>query len=127
MSVWVNFCNNPRGRMVGDCVTRAISKALDKSWKDAYLLIASKGYALADMPTSNMVWGQVLEDYGFKRHSLPDTCPTCYTIGDFADDHLNGMYVVGTGNHVVTIVDGQIFDSWDSRNETALYYWSKEE
>lgn len=118
---------NPAGRNVGDCAIRAVAKALDLDWETAYVLISMAGYQMNDMPSSNSVWGAVLRKNGFYRHVLPSTCPDCYTVGDFADEHPHGVYVVGTGNHVVTIVDGTAFDSWDSRREIVSYFWSENE
>ncbi len=80
---------------------------------------------MGDMPSSNSVWGAVLRQNGFSRYAIPNTCPDCYTIGDFADENPKGTYVVGTGNHVCTIRDGVVFDSWDSRREIPQYYWKK--
>lgn len=121
------FNNNPVNRSVGDCAVRAVSVALDVDWETAYALIAMNGYLMADMPSSNAVFGSVLRQNGFTRHIIPDSCPNCYTVGDFADENQHGIYVVGTGNHVVTIKDGTVFDSWDSRQEIPQYYWHKED
>lgn len=126
MSRWIHFNPSPVGRNVGDCAVRAIAKALDTDWESAYALIALNGYLMADMPSSNAVWGAVLRQNGFYRHAVPNTCPDCYTIGDFAEDHPEGVFVVGTGNHVCTIRDGNVFDSWDSTREIPQFYWSKE-
>ena len=127
MSKWTLYNPSPVGRNVGDCSVRAVAKALDTDWETAYALIAMNGYLMADMPSSNAVWGAVLRQNGFSRYAVPSTCPDCYTIGDFADDHPHGVYVVGTGNHVCTIRDGVIFDSWDSRSEIPQFYWRKKE
>ena len=127
MSRWQMFSNNPTGRNVGDCAVRAVSLALDTDWETAYALIAMNGYLMGDVPSSNSVWGAVLRQNGFSRYAVPNTCPDCYTVGDFADDHPEGVYVVGTGNHVCTIKDGIVMDSWDSRNEVPVYYWSRKE
>ena len=118
---------NPAGRNVGDCAIRAVAKALDLDWETAYVLISMAGYQMNDMPSSNSVWGAVLRKNGFYRHVMHSTCPDCYTVEDFADEHPHGVYVVGTGNHVVTIVDGTVFDSWDSRREIVSYFWSENE
>ena len=126
MAVWKLYNPSPVGRNVGDCSVRAVAKALDTDWETAYALIAMNGYLMADMPSSNAVWGAVLRQNGFSRYAVPSTCPDCYTIGDFADDHPHGVYVVGTGNHVCTIRDGVVFDSWDSRSEIPQYYWTKD-
>ena len=127
MSRWIQYNPSPVGRNVGDCSVRAVAKALDTDWETAYAMIAMNGYLMGDMPSSNAVWGAVLRQNGFSRYAVPNTCPDCYTIGDFADDHPHGVYVVGTGNHVCTIRDGVIFDSWDSRSEIPQFYWSKKE
>ena len=127
MSRWKRFQNNPAGRNVGDCSVRAVSVALGISWEDAYAEIAKAGFLMADMPSSNSVWGAVLRQHGFYRHAIPNTCPDCYTMEQFAEDHPEGIYVVGTGNHVATIRDGWIMDAWDSSQEVPVFYWQKEE
>ena len=127
MAHWELFNPSPSGRNVGDCSVRAIAKALNIGWGKAYTLIAASGFTLHDMPSSNAVWGTVLSHSGFERHIIPNTCQDCYTIGDFADDHPHGTYVVGTGSHVVTVIDGVLYDSWDSRNEIPVYYWARKD
>lgn len=122
---WIRYNPNPAGRNVGDCAVRALTIALDTDWEDAYETIARFGYNMADMPSSDSVWGAVLRSYGYVRETVPNTCPECYTLADFALDHPEGVYVVGTGGHVVTIVDGVLYDSWDSSREIPIYYWYK--
>lgn len=120
-----NYWNpSPTGSRVGDCSVRAVSKALDIDWESAYTMLALKGFEMGDMPNANAVINAVLRSKGFERHTIPNTCPDCYTIGNFADENSSGTYVLGTGNHVVTIVDGIIYDSWDSSNEIPLFYWA---
>ena len=125
MNVWVWYNPSPAGRNVGDCSVRAVAKALDTDWEHAYALIAAAGFALNDVPSSNAVWGSVLRNHGFVRSSLPPTCPDCYTAADFARDHPNGTYVLGFGNHVATLKNGRLFDSWDSTGLSPQYFWEK--
>lgn len=127
MSRWRNYNPSPVGRNVGDCAIRAVAKALNTDWETAYAMIALNGYLMGDMPSSNAVWGAVLRQEGFKRYAIPNRCPDCYTLDDFAKDNPKGVFVVGTGNHVATIKDGLIWDSWDSSKEIPIYYWTKEE
>ena len=124
MGRWRYFLNNPSGRNVGDCSIRAVSVALGIDWETAYALIANAGFLMNDVISSNSVWGAVLRQHGFKRHILPNSCPDCYSLEQFAEDHPKGVYVVGTGNHVATVKDGEIWDSWDSSNEIPIYFWS---
>ena len=125
MNTWVWYNPSPKGRNVGDCAVRAVAKALDTDWETAYALMASAGFALGDVISSNAVWGSVLRKNGFVRSSIPPTCPDCYTAEDFARDHPTGTYVLGFGNHTATVKDGRLFDSWDSTQLIPQYYWEK--
>jgi hypothetical protein len=116
---------SPAGRHVGDCSVRAVAKALNTDWETAYAMIATMGFAMNDVPSSNSVWGAVLRQHGFNRSGIPNTCPDCYTAEEFARDHPKGVYVLGFGNHVATVKDGKIWDSWDSSQEIPQYYWQK--
>jgi hypothetical protein len=118
--------NNPKGLKIGDCVIRAISAALNQTWERTYIDLCIEGFLFADMPNSNTVFASYLRNKGFKRYSVPDTCPDCYTIGQFADDHPTGTYIVCTGSHVVCIKDSKVMDNWDSTGETVAYYFLKE-
>lgn len=117
------FNNNPMSRNVGDCSVRAVSKALGIDWETAYIEIMLNGYAMCDMPSSDAVFGSVLRQNGFKRAIVPNSCPDCYTIADFCKENPEGKYVLGTGGHVVAVVDGNYYDSWDSGQEIPLYVW----
>lgn len=110
---------------VGDCVIRAISKALGQTWEETYSGIALKGYELANMPSANHVWGSYLKDKGYGRHIIPDEHVSGYTVADFAHDHPYGTYILALDGHVVCVKDGDWWDTWDSRNETPVYYWEK--
>ena len=126
MSRWKLWNENPTGRNVGDCAVRAIAVALGVDWETAYALIAEAGYLMGDMPSSNSVWGAVLRQHGFKRAIIPNNCPDCYSAEQFAADRPKGMYVLGFGNHVATVKDGLIYDSWDSSKEVPQYFWWKD-
>lgn len=123
--MYIYFNPNPAGRHVGDCSVRAIAKALGISWDDAYRLIAEQGFMMGDMPSSDAVWGAVLKEHGFYRSTVPNICPYCYTAAQFCQAHPRGVYVLGFGKHVATVIDGDIYDSWDSSEEIPAYYWHK--
>lgn len=125
--MWQKYNPNPVGRSVGDCAVRAVAKALDVSWETAYSMMAVNGFAMGDMPSSNSVWGAVLRQHGFSRSAIENTCPDCYTAEDFCHDHPEGTFVLGFGNHTCCVIDGVIFDSWDSSAEAPQYYWYKGE
>ena len=125
--MWREYNPNPTGRRVGDCSVRAVSAALGIDWESAFCLLANAAFQMGDMPSSDSVWGAVLRMHGFKRRAVPDTCPDCYTAEAFAADHPEGVYVLGFGGHVATVVGGDLFDSWDSSQLSPQFYWYKEE
>lgn len=124
--MYVNYNPNPKKKIVGDCVIRAVSLALGESWQNVYGDITVKGYILADMPSSDAVWSAYIRGKGFKMKPIPDTCPACYTVKDFCIDHPTGTYILKCPDHVVTVIDGDHYDVFDSSDETVLFYYVKE-
>lgn len=125
--MWIKYNPNPTGRLVGDCAVRAVARALEISWEDAYNMIASNGYAMGDMPSSDSVWGSVLRQHGFYRKAIPNSCPDCYTVSDFCMDNPVGTFVLGFGGHVATVVDGDLYDSWNSSMQIPVYVWYRKD
>lgn len=124
---FVFYNPNPSEKFVGDCVIRGISKVENIQWEDAYIGVSVKGLFMRDMPSSNAVWGAYLKTKGYNRHHIPNTCPDCYSVSDFAEDYDKGTFLLATGTHVVAVVDGDYYDAWDSGNEIPVYYWVKED
>ena len=123
--MWKEYLNNPVGRRVGDCAVRAIAKALGMGWEAAYIALVINGLQMGDMPSSDSVWGATLRQHGFYRTNIPDQCPMCYTAEDFCEEHPKGTYVLGFGGHVATVVDGVLYDAWDSSKEIPQFVWHK--
>lgn len=117
---------NPTGKHTIDCTIRAISKATGKPWRTVYSGICEEGYESCDMPSSNAVWGSYLRREGYKRYVIPNTCPDCYTIEDFCLDHPEGTFILATGTHVVAVIDGDYYDTWDSGSQIPIFFWKKE-
>lgn len=123
--MWEKYNPNPIALEGIDCTVRALTKALDISWEKAYAMLAVNGFILSDIMNANHVVNATLRQNGFQRHVIPDECPDCYTAEDFAEEHPQGTYVLAFGDHVCAVIDGTIFDSWDSRNRVPMFYWEK--
>lgn len=121
------FNPNPSNLSVGDCTIRAISKLISKDWQQTYLNLVVQGYIMSDLPSANRVWGSYLESLNFERKLIPNTCPNCYTVVDFCREHPIGKFLLATGEHVIAIIDGDYYDSWDSGREVPLYYYERRE
>lgn len=122
---FVLYNSNPENVEGIDCTVRAISAFLKRSWDDVYISLAVEGYIAKNMPNANSVWSSYLRKMGCLREIVPNSCPDCYTVSDFANDHPAGRYLLATGNHVVAVIDGDYLDTWDSGREIPFYCWTK--
>jgi hypothetical protein len=122
---YINYNANPLGKRVGDCVIRAISKVTDQDWQTTYSGLALQGYMLFDMPSANNVWASYLRKKGFRRHIVPDTCPDCYSVKDFCEDHPDGVYLLSLNKHVVAAEHGNYFDIFDCGDEPVIFYFER--
>lgn len=118
---------NPVGLHVRDCTVRALCVVLRIDWDSAHKLLSDTARSMGMMMDDPDVIRAILRRRGFRRDAIPDTCPDCYTIADFARDHKRGVYVVATGTHIVAIVNGDWYDSWNSGDEVPVYFWHKAE
>lgn len=122
MSRYRYYNPNPIRDDASDCVIRALCRVTGKSWAECYIDLVEKGLEIGDVISSNTVWIAQFRDLGFKKEIIPNTCPDCYTFEDFCIDNPQGIFVVGTGSHVATIVDGLLYDSWDSSEQIPLFF-----
>ena len=98
---------------------------MDEPWDKIYTDLSVLGFEMKDLLDSNAVWGKYLNRNGYRRHVIPDTCPDCLTIRDFCRDNPNGKFLLATGTHVVTVIDGDYYDTWDSGDKIPIHFWKK--
>ena len=123
---YIFYNPNPKRLIVGDCVIRAVSRLIEKDWDATCSMVSLQGFIQKDMPSSNDVWGEVLR----KNHFIPEIVlcqfsnPPC-NVREFAEKHSHGRYLLFVGGHVITVVDGDYYDTWDSGDEIPSYYWKE--
>lgn len=114
VSNWRPFNPNPRGLLVGDCTVRSICAVTGLNWRAAHDTLCGLSSVMADMPSADRVWHELLRWCGFTRQELPNRCPQCCTVKDFCREHPRGIYVLGPPAHAVAVINGQYWDAWDS-------------
>lgn len=120
---------NSRGNRSPDCVKRGLSLAFDIPYNEMGKLLNQKMKELRyDAWNRTPVFKRVIEDLGGgMRISVEESG---VTVDDFADQHPSGIYIVlcgakddGSTTHLVTIRDGKIWDSWNSKRYFVESYW----
>jgi len=118
--MWKYFNPNPLKRSTGDCVIRAVSAVTGKDWDTTYVEMCVKGFDLKEMPSTDNVWRAYLSERGFKRYIIPIVG---YTVKDFCEDNPHGTYLLFVGEHVVAVMDGDYYDTWDSGDEIPSFFF----
>lgn len=119
--MWKFYNPNPCNLLVGDCVIRACSTSLEKSWNEAHDELCNLSGRMCNMPSANVVWGNYLEEQGmiYKIPRFP------ITVRQFCRNYPKGVFTIGTGTHAVTVIDGDWYDIWDSGDEKVSYYFER--
>lgn len=121
---WTFFQPNPQDRCnkKGDCHIRCIAKALDCSWLEAYDMMYEIGRRRYDSMSADNI-GELLIEHGFEACKVsPKDKPT---VTEFTKEHPEGTYVLRVAHHVVTVKDGQFYDTWDCGDMSVYRYWQK--
>ena len=125
--MYVSYNANPDGNRVIDCTVRAISTVLNQTWEQTYAGMVVEGMAIYNMPSANVVWSNYLKRKSFKRYIIPDDLPEDYSVRDFCRDNPKGAFLLALSGHVVAVIDGNYYDTWDSGDEIPIYYWHRKE
>lgn len=121
--MWIPANPNPAKKEASDCVVRAICIALNMPWVQVFDELYTVARNDFNMPSADVVWGHYLYLKGFEPFLLPDSCPRCITIEEFAKMFSQGVYIIGTGSHAVAVINGNYYDSWDSGKEVVSFFW----
>ena len=113
---WHEFNPNPRSRKIGDCTLRAYCAAFNISWEEAFDIASEIAKENASMIqyVSDKVLIEHFEcrldpNYNKKTVKAKDRI----TVSEFATTHPYGIYILSMRNHLVTLRNGEYWDSWD--------------
>lgn len=118
---------NPKNRITGDCVFRAISLATNKPYNECVMEMAKvmckTGYALNDKKGEDAY----LKSIGWIKMPQPKKADgTKYTGKEFCEllarKGVNYIAHIG-GHHMICIKDQKVWDIWNSTSGKIGNYW----
>jgi hypothetical protein len=108
---------NAAGKFHNDCTVRAISLAEGKTWDETYEELS----AIAQYN------GIILDDVNFIEPFLDSRYDKiCYDniyVGEFAEEHPKGTYLITMKGHITCCIDGIIYDTFDCRDKIVWCAW----
>ena len=112
---------------MGDCQIRALSKALDLTWLQTFDLIMPicREVQAPDIFCCDLkVVKELMSRLGFEYTGISTKKGTDRpTVREFAIKHKKGAYVCSLAGHVVAVVDGMYYDTWDCGNKSLYGFY----
>lgn len=112
----------------GDCQIRALCKALDLTWIEAFDLTIPlcrelQTYTIFDCNLDKTK--EAMARLGFEYSGVSNKRGTVRpTVDSFAQDHPDGIFIAKVAHHVVAVVDGCYYDTWDSGHCSMYGYYA---
>lgn len=127
---WIRYNANTRNKDVGDCAKRALSVAYSMDYDEVSReLNRIKRSIGASEYSQTRVIRKFMEIRGDAMKRVP--VAERITETEFCEQHPSGVYVAFSGEakdkwstHMIAIVDGDIYDSWNSVG-WYIYEWAK--
>lgn len=107
----------------GDCVIRAFCKAYNKTWLEAFRELIPYAEKLQMMPNATEVIKAYVEAHGGVWHGIKaEKGRKRMTVKELAK-YTKGVHIAKVAHHIVCIIDGDWFDTFDSGNKPVYGHW----
>ena len=124
---------NPKKRLTSDCVVRAISTALEIPYEQVVMEMAKMECETGYSRASNEGVDKYLQSKGWEKNKQPRKDDnTKYTGKEWCEEiqthrHWYDQQIIANigGGHIVAIMWGQVYDTWDSTDGCIGNYWTK--
>ena len=110
---WVEYNPNPLKKNVGDCTLRAYCKFTGKTWEEMYDISSKFAKTECGIMDESPVVNKFIQEELNCKLVWPKK-ENKITVNEFAKTHNKGKYIVGVRGHVVAVINGYYYDSWDS-------------
>ena len=119
MAKFVYLNINPDGAHKNDCVTRAITLASGLKYSTVRKKLFHTARLLGCMKLCWTCYSFLLANVlGYRQVNCDDM-----TVGEFAENHQNGTYLIRIDQHLTTVVNGDLIDIFDCRNRKCHIAW----
>ena len=130
MSKYIYFQPNEKDikDKVGDCVIRALCKALDKSWLEVFDNLCKHAREFQCLPNQKPAYEAYLKELGWRYIPAKNKKQKVSEFkSSFDDKDFYILYVrVGYQTHMVTSDKHNYYDTWDCGNKYIYGYFIKE-
>ena len=129
---------NPKNRITGDCRIRAISVACEVPYNKVVMDLARIQCETGYDQTANQGISILLKEYGWIKYKQPRKADNTKYTGKQWCNQLKEDIVWATngeelkrvianigGHHIVAIINGKVWDIWDSTDGCIGNYWIK--
>ena len=125
MSNYVKYNPNKKQKRAGDCVIRALCKALDKTWLEVFDLLVIEARKQQRTISEKEVYEQVLFEHGFTYNKISNKKGSKRPrVFEKAKESVAPI-VMNVANHIVTAENGKYYDLWDSGIRCLYGYYTK--
>ena len=117
---------NNRGNNSPDCVCRAISLAFDVSYNSIHRELTQLVKGTMHNYKNIRFYQKVIKNHGGSDFIREEDL---ILVREWIDKHPDGTYILQTGekagvsNHLICVIDGAVYDSWDSRDQFVVGYF----
>lgn len=130
---------NPKNKYTTDCVIRAISTVTGISYETVLMEMAEQQIKTGLDMSEKKAIDKYLQSKGWVKHKQPKKWDnTKYTGSEFCKELMRYDSEIDSGNdmrhiianigghHIVAIIEGQVWDTWNSTRGCIGNYWTKE-
>jgi hypothetical protein len=111
----------------GDCVIRSLTKAMNKDWLTVFDELHPIAREMQCPYNMKVCYEKYITNNGFKYHGVSNAKGTKRpTVESFSKTNNKGTYILRVSKHIVTLVDGIYYDTWDCKRKSLYGYWVKE-
>lgn len=114
--------------VAGDCVIRALTKALDKTWAEVFDELVPIAREHQVLMNDKICYEELLAKYGFTYVGISNKKGSKRpTVKSFSLEHRNDktVYFLNVAHHCVTVQGGFYYDIWDCGEKCLYGYWRR--